>query len=499
LDTKLLILIVYAVVLLAISWWSTKLQKRGTSNRALQYLLAGRNLPTIIVAVLLCGLAVGGASTVGVAQSAYKNGFSAGWYNAAWGTGGIVVGLFFASHLRKMNVRTVPEMMGTMFGPKTRVLSVINQLIILMSVTSLQYVAGGAILSALLPDIFSTTGGMVASAVIFIAITVIGGYWASGISNLISVIVIYLGIIAALYQTMTNVQFGGYDAIMAALPALPEGRGWMDLVSGLGAAGVVGFVVVMTTQAITMQAVSQISFAARDERTARNGFLLGGALILPAGFLCAMFGIAAAAMAPDLPDAKLALPWIASQLTPFVGGIFLAALWAADVSTAVGLLMGSSMLVIEDVIKRIYTKKISSGGELFLSRATVLVVSLLSFLLALTVADILNTITSALAITTAFSLLVAASVYFPKLCRRGSGFPIILASLVLWIAWTFIPEIRVLPHLIYAEWLVCGAIFIVAAIVLKEPAGRLLSDAGVATNAETPDADAEVSVKGARS
>jgi SSS family solute:Na+ symporter len=480
LNTKLVILIVYAVGLLAISWWSTKLQKKGTGNKALQYLLAGRNLPTMIVAVMLCGLAVGGASTVGVAEGAYKNGFSAGWYNAAWGTGGIVVGLFFASQFRKMNVRTVPEIMGTMFGPWTRTLSVVNQLLVMMTITSLQYVAGGAILSALLPNVFTLTGGMVASAVIFIAITFVGGYWASGLSNLISVVIIYLGIIAALYQTFTNAQFGGYESIMAALPARPDGTGWMDAVSGIGLAVVVGFVVVMVTMAVTTQAVSQIAFAAYDERTAKRGFLLGGIMILPAGFLCAMFGIAAAALAPDLPNARMALPWIASQLTPFVGGIFLAALWAADVSTAVALLMGCSMLFTEDIFKKLFKNLINSENEVLFSRSAVLFVSVLSFVLALTARDILTTITSALAITTSFTLFVAAGVYFPNLCKKAAGFPVILASLVLWVAWTYFPATRIGPHIIYAEWAVCGAIFIACAMFCKTPAGRIISENGKA-------------------
>jgi SSS family solute:Na+ symporter len=486
------VLVVYAALLLLISWWSTKLQKKGTSNKALQYLLAGRNMPTAIVAVLLCGLAVGGASTVGVAENAYKNGFSAGWYNAAWGTGGIVVGLFFASHLRKMNVRTIPEMMGTMFGPAARTLSVINQLLVMMTITSLQYIAGGAILSSLLPGTFSLVRGMAASAVIFIAITFIGGYWASGLSNLISVIIIYIGIIAALFQAMGL--FGGYDAIIAALPPRADGGGWMDAVSGLGLAVVVGYVAVMVTMAVTTQAVAQISFAAKDEKTAKKGMLIGGVLILPAGFLCAIFGVMAAAMRPDLEHARMALPWVANQLSPFTGGIFLAALWAADVSTAVALLMGCSTLVNEDIVKKIYRKPIPEGKEMILLRALVLGVSVLSFILALTASDILSTITSALAITTSFTLFVTAAIYFPKLCKKAAGFPVLLMSLIVWAVWTYLPRVqsaspvvlslqeilnRVISgtkHIIYAEWLVCGVIFIVCAVFCKEQAGRIIPD-----------------------
>jgi len=470
LNIQLVILVAYAAGLLAVAWASTKMQRAGSGSRTLDYLLAGRNMPTVILMVMLTGLAVGGASTVGVAERAYTAGFSAGWYNAAWGLGGIVVGLFFANHFRRMNVKTIPEIMGTMFGPKTRFLSVINQLLVMISITSLQYVAGGAILTALMPDIFTFRQGMIASAAIFISITVVGGYWASGLTNLINVVVIYIGIIAALRQTLAN--FGGFASVSAALP--PGGQ-WMDIVSGLGIATVAAYLVVMVTMAVTTQAVAQISFAARDERAARRGLFWGGVLILPAGFLCAMFGIIAAAKFPNLENAAMALPMIASQLSPLVGGVFLAALWAADISTAVGLLMGCSTLVLEDIVKKAYTKPIPASLEMMVSRAVVLLVSLLSFGLALTVVGILKTITTALAITTSFTLLVTAAIYFPKLCKKAAGFPVVLASLVLWIVWTYIPSLRVGPELIYMEWLVCGGIFVFCAAFCKEPAGKLVT------------------------
>ena len=469
-NVQLVILIVYAVGLLTIAWWSTKIQKKADGNKMVTYLLAGRNMPALLVTVMLVGLAVGGASTVGVAERAYTKGFSAGWYNAAWGAGGIMVGLFAASWFRRMTVKTIPEMMGTMFGPKTRFLSVINQLLVLISITSMQYVAGGSILTALLPQIFpNLQTGMAVSALIFIAITVVGGYWASGLTNVINVIVIYIGIIIALIQTFTK--FGGMENIVMQLP---EGDFWMDPISGIGTLVIVAQVIVMVTMAFSTQAVAQICFASRDGRTARKGFLIGGIIILPAGFLCALFGVVAASQFPNLSRAALALPTLVKELSPFVGGILLAALWAADVSTAVALLMGCSTLVLEDIIKKVYKKPIPSSQELLVSRITVLLVSLLGFVLALTAVGILQTITTALAITTSFTMFILINIYCPGICKRVCGFPVILASLVLWIIWTYFPQLRIGPELIFVEWIVCIAIFIICAIFGKERAGSLI-------------------------
>ena len=259
-NTQLVILICYVAALLGISFWSTRLIKNSSGEGALNYLLAGRNMPTPLIVVMLVGLAVGGASTVGVAERAYTQGFSAGWYNAAWGLGGIAAGLF-----------------------------------------------------------------------------------------------------------------------------------------------------------------------------------------------------------------------------------------AADVSTAVGLLMGCSTLVLEDVVKKVRRKPLSASREVMISRLVVLMVSLMSFGLALTVVGILKTITTALAVTTSFTILILAGLYCPRLCKRAAGVPIILASLVLWIVWTFAPSLRIGPELIYVEWIVCGGIFILCALLAKEPAGSLIAPAA----REEIDEAQDIELKGA--
>ncbi|GHV38700.1 symporter [Synergistales bacterium] len=473
LNIPLVVLIVYVVLLTLLSWKATQIQERGKGGKMLNYLLAGRQLPTILIATMLTGLAVGGASTVGVAEQAYTKGLSAGWYNGAWGTGGIVVGLFLAAKFRKMERSTIPEMMGTAYSEGARFIGVIVQLLIMMTITSLQYVAGGAILASMLPEYFTLTTGMLASAVVFIGITVVGGYWASGITNVVNVIIIYVGILAALYSGFNNL--GGYDNVMASLPEGP----WLDPIGGIGIAIVMGWMAVMITQCCTTQAVTQIALAAKDENTARNGFILGGILTLPAGFLCAFFGIMAAAKFPGLPNAALALPTIAKEvISPAIGGIFLAALWAADVSTAVALLMGCSTLLIKDVILPNVNrdgKELSPNTELFISRVGVFLVSICSLYLAMTAVGILQTITSALAMTTSFTLLIVMNIYAPRLCKKSSGFCVILTSLVIWALWTWVPSTRIGPHVIYAEWIICSVVFAITSALDPRPANRLLA------------------------
>ena len=90
---------------------------------------------------------------------------------------------------------------------------------------------------------------------------------------------------------------GGFDR-MATL--LPVDGSYLHCVTGLGWPNIVKYILIFVTCNIAFQATVQIAFAARDERHARNGFLLGGLLILPVSFLAALIGVAAKARFPEI-------------------------------------------------------------------------------------------------------------------------------------------------------------------------------------------------------
>lgn len=212
-SIQLCIVILYIILLFAISFYV----KRRASQNPTEYLFAGRHFSSGLVAVSITGMAVGAASTVGVAESATKIGLAAGWYNAAWAIGAIVMGFVAAGKYRSLNCTTIPELFERSYDKKARIISVIGLSLIMICITSLQYVAGGSILHALMPDIFSMHAGMITSAIVFVGITAIGGLWSSGLSNILSVTVIYLGIIYSLVRIL--LRDGGISGINAALPA----------------------------------------------------------------------------------------------------------------------------------------------------------------------------------------------------------------------------------------------------------------------------------------
>ncbi|MHC1717961.1 MAG: sodium:solute symporter family protein [Acidaminococcaceae bacterium] len=458
-SIQLFIVCAYIVLLFAISLFAKKRADKGAS----EYLFAGRKLGPGLIAVNITGLAVGAASTVGVAENAFSVGVAAGWYNAAWSAGALIMGLVAAGKYRALKATTIPDLFERYYDTKGRVVSAIGLLIIMLVITSLQYLAGGAILSALLPDIFSFKGGMITSAVVFIGITLIGGLWSSGLSNIVSVILIYVGVLYSTYAAVDQV--GGLVALASKLPA---GKEWFNPFSGLPLAIVVGWFVVMITQAITAQGPVQIACSAKDARSAKKGFIWGAALIFPIGFLCALLGIIARVTSPNI-TATMALPSVVMGLDPFASGITLAAMWAADISTACTILLGAGTLFSQDIYKRFINPGISSEKFLFVNRVTIFVCGMGTLWFAFNAVGILKTMVAGLSLTTALTVVFLFTIFMPSVCRRSSAFYTTLAGLIAIVVWQFVPALHVLQHVIYFEWLVCIIVFLLVAVIDQRP------------------------------
>ncbi|MBR1511877.1 MAG: sodium:solute symporter family protein [Acidaminococcaceae bacterium] len=458
-SIQLMIVVLYVAMLFAISFYV----KRRAETSATEYQFAGRKFGPLLVAVSVTGMAVGAASTVGVAESATRIGLSAGWYNGAWSIGAIFMGLVAAGKYRTLECTTVPELFERCYDKKARIISVIGLAIILSCITSLQYVAGGSILSTLMPDVFTMKTGMITSAVVFIGITVIGGMWSSGLSSVLSVLIIYLGIIFCVFKVL--VRDGGMAGIVSMLPPMPFD--WADPFGGLTMAMLMGWIIVMMTQTVTGAPV-QIATSAKSESAARNGFILGGLIIFPIGFLSAVLGMAAKAQYPDI-NPTLALPQIIMSLDPFSSGITLAALWAADVSTACTILLGAGTLIAQDIYKRFFNPDITPEKYMKASRFIIFAVGLVTLWMAFNAVGIVKMMLTGLSLTTAFTLVFLATMFAPGLCRRNTAFYTTLVGLLGLLAWQLFPSVRILPHPIYFEWVICTITLLVVRLIDKEP------------------------------
>ncbi len=448
-NIQFLIVCLYIVFLFAISYYAQHLARGTVAN----YVLAGRKLTTPLIMVTIVGLAVGGASTIGVAEQAYKVGLSAGWYTTAWGIGAIVMGILLAKRYRKIDITTIPEMLNRHYNKAGMVAGIFCQILIQLVIMSLQYVAGGSILCALMPDVFSLEGGMITSAIVFIGVTSIGGMWSSALANVLNVALQYIGVIIA---TIICVSInGGLENIVLRVP---EGVPYFDFIDGVGLMTIISWIVVLITVNLSLQSIVQISLGAKDAKTARNGFVYGGLMMLPVGFICALLGIIAKINFPDVSPA-LALPMTIMQLDPILAGLTLAALWAADVSTACNLLLSSATLFSQDIYARTINPHADQVKLVRITKILVVLLGLLTLGLAMTISGIIATLMIGLSLLAPFSLIVLITMFAPNLCRKSAAFNAIIAGIITLVLWKFCPATHILPQLIYQEWAVSIIVF----------------------------------------
>lgn len=463
-SVSLAVLILYIIALFAISWYAKKRSEGSNEN----YALAGRRLSAPLIGVTIIGLAVGGASTIGVSEHAFRVGLSAGWYTIAWAIGAIVMGLFMAKKYREQNITTISELIERHHGKNAVILGVFCQIVIQLVIISLQYIAGGSILHAIMPDIFDFKTGMLISAITFIGITFIGGMWSASLSNVLNIVLIYAGILIA-----TVVQFqkiGSMDGLAASLPANVP---WFSFIDGVGAATITSWVVTLITVNLSLQSILQISLGAKDAATAKKGFVWGGIIMIPVGVLAAFLGICAKAMYPDAQDA-LALPQVIVGLQPLLAGVTLAALWAADVSTACNLLLSAGTLFSSDIYKRFINPECSESRQLLMTRLCVMISGIMTLGLAMSVSSILGTIMIGLSLTAAFSVIVIIALFFPRYTSKAAGFWTLLAGFVMLVLWQLVPQVRIFHNVIYMEWLVCLVTYAIAAVL--SPAKKTASE-----------------------
>ena len=381
---------------------------------------------------------------------------------AAWGIGAIVMGLTVAKRYRRMNITTVPELLERYYGRNSMIAGIACQILVQLVIMSLQFVAGGAILSALLPDFFTPLTGMLISAVVFIGIPLIGGMWSASQSNLLNVTLQYIGITVASWIIVQLA--GGMANVALHMPSIHS----LDFISGVGGMTITTWIVVLITVNLSLQAIIQISLGAKDVRTAQKGFIIGGLIMLPVGFLSALLGVIAAEMYPDI-NAATALPRLIMTLNPWIAGITLASLWAADVSTACNLLLSAATLYSHDIHKRFVDPSMTERKYMKITRLSVLALGLLTLGFALTISGIISTLMAGLSLMTAFAVIVLMTMYAPRLCSRSAALYTLLASIAVLVLWMLVPAVRILPHVIYAEWIVCALTFGGVSLIERKP------------------------------
>ncbi len=380
----IIVVMLYAAGMLGLGWYG---MRRAKSHE--DYLVAGRNLGPTLYMGTMATTVLGGASTVGTVRLGYVHGISGFWLCAALGLGIIAINLFLAKPLLRLRIFTVTQVLERRYNPMARQASAAIMLVYasMLGVTSV--LAMTTVLQVLL-DLPFWASLLLGGGVVVIYST-IGGMWSLTLTDIVQFVIKTVGLMFILLPVCLY-QVGGWDVLVAKLPAASF------QLTTLGWDTIITYFLIYFFGILIGQDIWQRVFTARDEKVCQRAGTAAGIYCVLYGLACALIGMAAHVLLPDLANPNNAFAeMIKSALPDGIRGLLLAAALAAMMSTASAALLAASTTLTEDMLPKLRGGKQSSLG---LNRLFTLLTGLVVLGIALVVSDVIS------ALTLAYNLLV---------------------------------------------------------------------------------------------
>lgn len=377
--------------------------------------------------VLLCVMAgagewTGGTATTGISEYGFTYGISGAWYTLANGLGVVFLAIFFARLYRSLEKVTVAGIISSYLGSRAGMVSAALLMIVMLVLGASPLVAIGTLGQTLLG--LQAQVSIVVLGICIIFYTLFGGILTVGYTNILHMATIYIGMGIALVAALF--QIGGMGALGEALPA-----SYFHF-STIGGNKVFSWIIASVLGACTAQAGIQPILAAKDEKTAVRSSFLTAALIAPFGLLTALLGMIARVKFPDLADAKLALPQLMLSLNPVIGGLVLAAILAAVLSTASPIFLASGTLFTKDIYQY-YRKDADEKKLLRVSRVSTFLSGLVCIVIAIALYDstmLLDIVYFAYSIRGSIFVVLVLGIYWKRTSAAGGIAGMLMTAVV---------------------------------------------------------------------
>ncbi|WP_188069472.1 sodium/proline symporter PutP [Brevibacillus brevis] len=431
-------IIVYMAGMLLIGYYAYK----RTSNLT-DYMLGGRSLGPTVTALSAGASDMSGWLMMGLPGAMFAQGLSASWIAIGLTLGAYANWLYVAPRLRSYtevanNSITIPAFLENRFGDGSRMLRLVSALVIMIFFTF--YVSSGLVSGGVLFENtfhLSYQTGLWIVGLVTIAYTLFGGFlavsWTDAVQGLIMVIALIL------VPLVTVITAGGlgetFTEIHAVDPSLLDifkGTSLLGIISlfawGLGYFGqphiIVRFMAITSTSEI------------KKARSIGMGWMIFSVI---GAMLTGLVGIALySKQGWTLSDPETIFIQLGTILFhPIITGFLLAAILAAIMSTISSQLLVTSSSLTEDIYKTFFKRSATDKELVTIGRLSVLLVSVVAFLLALNKNDtILDLVGYAWAgFGASFGPVILLSLYWKRMNKWGALAGMVAGALTV-IIWT---------------------------------------------------------------
>jgi SSS family transporter len=426
-------IIVYLAITVGIGIWSSRLVKNSGD-----FVLAGRSLPLFLSASALFATWFGSETIFG-ASSVYLEEGLLGVIEDPFGGALclILFGAFYLKPMYRMNVLTIGDVFGRIFGRKVELTASIFMIPAYFGYVAAQLVALSLVLGAV-TDLSLLQGILIAAGVV-VLYTFLGGMWAISITDFIQTTVIVIGLLWV--AIMVANQAGGFTAVIDQAPEgsfrfIPEANP-TDWLNYLGAWMILGL------GSIPSQDIYQRVMSAKSQKVAVQSTYLAGIFYLSFGLLPLFIALGARVLYPELSldNNQMLLPRMILEH----GGlpiqiVFFGALISAIMSTTSSGLLAPSAIISENIIKPYFGQNLSDKHFLWILRINVVLVAIIATIMASWKSNIYDLVAGA-------SILMLVSLFVPltagfywKKASRGGAFLSMIAGMLTYLFMNFIPS-----------------------------------------------------------
>jgi len=303
-----------------------------------------------------------------------------------------------------------------------------------------QIKALGLVFNVVSDGSISQPTGMIVGAATVLVYTMLGGMFSVAITDFIQMIIIVLGMLYIGYEVSGLVPGGA-----AAVVSHAAQNNKFHILPPLELKDILGFIaawVTMMLGSVPQQDVFQRVQSARDENTAANSSILGGAMYFCFAFVPMFLAYSASLITPDMVAANLdkdpqkILPnLILSPIVPvFAQIMFFGALLSAIKSCASATLLAPSVSFSENILKP-FLPHLSDKKFLLLNRVVLVCFTILVTYVAMsTSADIYHMVENAYKVTLVGAFVpLLCGVYWKRATNLG-GVLSVVVGLIVWIA-----------------------------------------------------------------
>jgi len=406
---QLIIVVVYSLAMIGVGLGARK--KVRSQNG---FFVAQRQINVAFITGSLVATAVGGSVTVGMAGLGFGRGLTGAWWLLVGSIGLLILGVFFARKVRGAALYTLPELAEKQYDRRVGLAASILIVIAWVGVVAGQIVAAGKVLSIL--GIGSGALWMVIFTIVFVAYTVIGGQLSVIRTDLFQAIIIYLGIFIGLALFLPQV--GGLDGLRLSLPpdyfSFPVSSqfDWKALLSLM--------ILVGATYVVGPDMYTRL-FCAKNEKTAQKATFLSAFSFVPLAFAIVLIGMGAKVLYPQISPEQAFPQVINGVLSPWLGGLVIAALVAAFMSSADTCLLSQGVILTQDIVKR-FLPSLGEKKTILLTRLNIIILGLLALGLAMILKGVISSLLFAYTIFTCGLVVpVIAGFYKEKLKVTPQG------------------------------------------------------------------------------